>query len=91
MCLPFLAQRNRRTHSATREATGAYASLELQAHWKEELLQTWKLAVNSVLIELYAFQQAVDFISKNYFEGHQKLFPAQARDLTEIIMIPRPY
>lgn len=42
-------------------------------------------AVNAYLGELYTFQQAVDFISNSYFDGHQILFPDYLRDLTEII------
>jgi len=53
--------------------------------WKGEIIRDWKPAIESILVELYAFRNAVDFISKNYFEGHQILFPDLERDLTEII------
>jgi hypothetical protein len=42
--------------------------------------------VDTCLIELYSFQQALAFISKSYFEGIQVLFPDAARDIEKIVI-----
>ncbi len=53
--------------------------------WKQESIRDWKLATNTVLIELLAFRQAIGSIQKNYFDDLQVLFPDVARDFTAII------
>jgi hypothetical protein len=50
-----------------------------------ECLREWKDAAEEFLAELYAFQEAVAFIGRRYFDGWQTLFPDQARGLANVV------
>lgn len=52
---------------------------------KAEQFQDWKNVAETFIADLYAFQDAVAFISKHYFDCHQMLFPDVDRYLDDLI------
>ncbi len=50
-----------------------------------EMLQDWKQAAETFLIELYVFRDAVTHIEKRYVDGLPLLFPDVARNLAKVV------
>jgi hypothetical protein len=52
---------------------------------KAEQLRDWKDIAEVFLADLFAFQDALAFIGKHYFDGHQILFPDLDRYLADLV------
>ena len=50
-----------------------------------ERVRQWKAMAKSFLVELYSARQAIDVISKRYFDGCEVLFPDAAEHLRDIL------